>query len=57
LKKIFKKINSRNPLQDVHIINKKLLSIVNAEIRRNSTKQNQAYIALLEELKIEIDNT
>lgn len=56
LKKIFK-INSRNPLQDVHIINKKLLSIVNAEIRRNSTKQNQADIALLEELKIEIENT
>ena len=56
LRKIFRKF-SRNPIQDVHIINKKLLGIVNTEIRRNSTKQNQEDKALLEELKIEIENT
>ena len=33
-----------------------LLSIINLEIRRNSTKQNQEDKALLEELKIEKEN-
>lgn len=56
LRRIYRRYNFRYPIEDVIKINKMLLSIINLEIRRNSTKQNQENKALLEELKIEIEN-
>ncbi len=56
LRRIYRRYNFRYPIEDVIKINKMLLSIINLEIRRNSTKQNQEDKALLEELKIEIEN-
>lgn len=56
LRRIYRKYNFRYPIEDVKKINRILLSIINSEIRRNSIKQNQEYKALLEQLKIEIEN-
>ena len=55
LRRIFRKF-FRTPIQDVYFINRRLLGIVNHESRRNSNSGNQENMAMIEELKIEIEN-
>jgi hypothetical protein len=54
LRRILRKYN-RIPNQDVNDINRKLLEIVNTEIRRNSLRENKDNLQLLYELKTEIE--
>jgi hypothetical protein len=56
LRRIFRHINFRTPIQDVYFINRKLLAIVNTEISRNSLRDNRDNLQLLNELKTEIEN-
>ena len=56
LKRIFRNYNFRTPIEDVKLINKQLLRIVNSEIIK-STRENLENKILLEELKIEIKNS
>ena len=56
MRRILRKFNFRTPIQDVYFINQKLLTIVNTEIRRNSSRENKDNLQLLNELKTEIEN-
>lgn len=56
LRRIFRKFNFRTPIQDVYFINRRLLTIVNTEIRQNSFKENRDNLQFLNELKTEIEN-
>lgn len=55
LRRIFRHFNFRTPIQDVYFINRRLLTIVNTEIRRNSSRDNRDNLQLLYELKTEIE--
>ena len=58
IRRIYRKYNYQNPIANVNKINKKLLGIINDELRRNSKKENLVNTTLLEELKVElIQNT
>jgi hypothetical protein len=58
IRRIYRKYNYQNPIANVNKINKKLLGIINDELRRNSKKENLVNTTLLEELKAElIQNT
>jgi hypothetical protein len=46
----------RTPIQDVHLIYRKLLLIVYSEINKNSRKGNSDNLQLLNQLKIEIES-
>lgn len=56
LRRIYRKYNFRYPIEDVKLINKQLLRIVNSEIRRKSGRENLENKILLEDLKSEIEN-
>lgn len=56
LRRIYRKYNYRNPIEDVNKINKQILGIVNDELRRNKRNGNLVYITMLEHLKAEIQN-
>jgi hypothetical protein len=55
LRRIYRKYNFRYPIEDVKLINKQLLRIVNSEIRK-SCRENFENKILLEDLKSEIEN-